>query len=195
MIGAILAGGLGSRFHGSSKPAALLGGRPLIAWPIAALGGVCSSVVVVCKADTDLPPLPGGVERWEEPDEPRHPAAGMVAALERARAPVLVCAADMPFVTEPVCRRLLEHAATTPDAPAVVARAQGRMEPLLCLLRPGALEPLREALAGEAMRASMQRLGAVAVDVPSRATASVNTPEQLAAAQVTVGAPDPTGGG
>lgn len=187
MVGAVLAGGLGSRFGGASKPGALLGGRPLIAWPLEALGGVCSTMVVVCKSDTELPPLAPGVERWDEPGEPRHPATGMVAALERAGGPVLVCAADMPFVTESVCRLLIEHAGTAPGAPAVVAQAGGRLEPLLGLLRPHALEPLRKALAGESMRDAMRRLGAVAVDIPLRAATSVNTPAQLEAAEVTLG--------
>lgn len=187
MLGAVLAGGLGARFRGSSKPAAVLGGRPLIAWPLEALRGVCSSVVVVCKADSRLPPLAPGVERWEEPDEPRHPATGMVAALERARAPVLVCAADMPFVTSSACRRILERAGAMPDAPAVVASAGGRIEPLFCLLRPHALEPLRQAARGEALSACMERLGAREVHLPAEVTGSVNTPEELAAAQVTLG--------
>ena len=37
------------------------------------MGEVCARVAVVCKRDTALPPLPDGVERWDEPDEPRHP--------------------------------------------------------------------------------------------------------------------------
>lgn len=179
----MLAGGEGRRFRGASKPGALLGGRALIAWPIEALEGVCASVAVVCKAGTPLPALPPGVDRWSEPDEPRHPATGMVAALNRARGPVLVCAADMPFVTGAACRLLLEQAGATPQAPAVVARAGSRLEPLLCLLRPEALEPLRHADTDEALATTLERLGAVAVDVPPAATISVNTPEELAGAQ------------
>ena len=48
---------------GSSKPAAPLAGRPLIAYPAAALGEVCERVAVVCTPSTELPELPG-VERW-----------------------------------------------------------------------------------------------------------------------------------
>ena len=49
---------------GVSKPAAMLAGRPLIAYPIAALWEVCDRVAVACKRHTELPPLPSAVERW-----------------------------------------------------------------------------------------------------------------------------------
>src|SRR5204863_5365857 len=82
LIGVVLAGGLGTRL-GEPKPAALLAGRPLISYPLDALRAVCERVVVACKRETELPPF-AGVERWDEPDDPRHPIAGIVHALERA---------------------------------------------------------------------------------------------------------------
>lgn len=183
----VLAGGLGRRFGETSKTAVLLAGKPLIAWPLEVLASVCPAVVVVCKACSRLPALAVGVERWDEPECPRHPATGMVTALERAPGPVLICAADMPFVTGQACNRLLERAAQAPGAPAIVARSEGRLEPLLCVLGQLALEPLRaQAGSGEALTAMMERLGAVTVDMPPQVTASVNTPEQLAAAAVTL---------
>ena len=59
MIGAVLAGGRGSRFGRASKPAALLAGRPLASYPVDALGAVCDRVAVVCKRGTELPDLNG----------------------------------------------------------------------------------------------------------------------------------------
>ena len=106
-------------------------------------------MAVVCKADTALPPLPDGVERWDEPDEPRHPLTGIIHALERAQtAPVLVCAADMPFVTPETLRAL---AASRRTRPAVVATNDGTLTPVLALYRPAALRALREAGEGEAL--------------------------------------------
>ena len=138
-IGAVLAGGRATRL-GGDKARAQLAGRPLIAWPLAALAEALDEVVVVAKRDTPLPPLPG-VEVWIEPDRPSHPRVGIVTALERAggRA-VVVCAADMPLVTP----ALVSHLAEQPGS-AVVFRAGGRLQPLLARYDPAVLEALRGA--------------------------------------------------
>src|SRR3954465_1942992 len=125
LVGVVLAGGLGRRL-GAAKAPALLAGKPLVAYPVEVLASVCERVVVVAKADTELPPL--DVERWDEPDAPRHPVAGLVHALERARTPILACAADMPFVTPEVLRRIGDGLQA--GVPAAVAFSEDRLEPL-----------------------------------------------------------------
>ncbi|MFL5781281.1 MAG: molybdenum cofactor guanylyltransferase, partial [Thermoleophilaceae bacterium] len=142
MVGAILAGGAGRRI-GGHKAARLLGDRPLAAYPATALAEVCERVALVCKPGTAVP----GGWRWElwdgEPEEPRHPAAGIAYALERAGEPVLVCAADMPFVTADECRRLT--AAFDQGSVAAVATADSRLQPVLGVYSQDAVRPLREA--------------------------------------------------
>jgi molybdenum cofactor guanylyltransferase len=177
VIGAVLAGGAGSRLGAASKAMAPLAGRPLIAYPLDAMGEVCAAVAVVCKRDTALPPLPDGVERWDEPDEPRHPLTGIIHALERAQTDVLVCAADMPFVTGDALRLLL---AVREEGAAVVATNEGTLTPVLALYHPSALPQLREATEGEALKRTVERLNPATVEL-SEAT-SVNTPEDLRAA-------------
>jgi len=179
VIGVLLAGGSGSRLGTASKPAVSLGGRPLAAYPAEALAGVCDRVVVVCKRDTLLPELPG-VERWDEPDEPHHPLTGIVHALERAEGPVLVCAADMPFVTADACRTLLQAVGT---AAAVVATAEGMLQPTFGLYAPAALDVLHRALADAPLTSTVEALGPVRVALPPAIVRSVNTPEDLAAAE------------
>jgi molybdenum cofactor guanylyltransferase len=181
VIGAVLAGGAGSRLGRASKPAALLAGLPLIAYPLAALGGVCERLAVVCKPDSELPDLPVGVERWDEPAEPRHPLTGIVQALERARGPVLVCAADMPFVTADACRTLVD--AGGGGGAAVIAVSEGVLQPVLGLYAPGALETLRAAPPDAALTASVEALDPIRVALPPALVRSVNTPEELAAAE------------
>ena len=106
-IGAVLAGGRARRL-GGDKALLEVAGRPLVAWPLAALAAALAEVVVVAKRDTPLPEL-GDVEVWHEPDQPHHPRAGIAHALERAAGrPVLVCAADMPLVTPELVLRALE---------------------------------------------------------------------------------------
>jgi molybdopterin-guanine dinucleotide biosynthesis protein A len=182
VIGALLAGGSGSRLGRASKPAAPLAGTALAAYPARALAEVCDRVAVVCKRDTELPPLPG-TERWDEPDEPRHPLTGIVHALERAEGPVLVCAADMPFVTSDALRTLLQAAGSGGHAPAVVAVADGVMQPVLGLYAPAALDILRAAPADAPLTETVESLDPTRVALPPTLVRSVDTPEDLAEAE------------
>ena len=181
LTGAVLAGGRGSRL-GGNKPSAMLAGRPLISYPLHALSEACVRVAVVCKQATALPTLPPGVERWEEPDEPRHPAAGVAHALERAGDSVLVCAADMPFVTPNACRRLAAAAAAAPEAPAVVAEAAGWPQPTFAVYRPTAL-PALHACGDAQLTRVVEALAPSLVALPPRSMRSVDTPDALAAAE------------
>jgi molybdopterin-guanine dinucleotide biosynthesis protein A len=177
LIGAVLAGGLGRRL-GAPKATASLGGRPLISYPLDALGEVCERVVVVAKRDSQLPP---DAERWDEPDDPRHPIAGITHALERAGGPILVCAADMPFVSRDVLGLLA--AELRPGIKAAVAFCEGRLEPLLAAYAPEALEVLAEAPPDEPLRRTVESLMPVLADVPPEVVFNVNTPNDLAAAE------------
>ena len=154
-IGVILAGGSGRRI-GGSKATVQLAGTPLIAYPLRAMRDALGDVAIVAKTDTQLPSLPG-VTVWIEPDEPRHPLVGIMQALALAdRRPVVVCAADLPFVTGEL---IAELAGADPGrAPAVLAASEGNSQPLLGCYQPGALEllertgsapdrPLRECIA------------------------------------------------
>jgi molybdopterin-guanine dinucleotide biosynthesis protein A len=173
MVGAILAGGLGTRM-GGAKATRVLAGRPLASYPAAALAAVCDRVAIVAKRDTELPRLEG-VELWIEPDEPRHPLTGLIHALERAGGPVLVCAVDMPFVTEDACRGLI--------AAAGVAVADGRLQPLFGVYAPPALAVLRGAPRDAPLTRTVEALGPALVEVPAGVVLSVDTPEALALAE------------
>lgn len=187
-IGVVLAGGAGRRI-GGDKAAVALHGRPLVAYPLRAMQAVLAEVVVVAKADSELPPLPG-VPVWTEPAEPRHPLVGIVHALERATPPpglgeparaVLVCAGDLPFA-DPEVLELVAHADAR-GAPAVVPRAGGRVQPLLARYEPAALAPLAAALARRpvpSLTAAVDALGPRVLDVDDeRSFFNVNAPEDL----------------
>ena len=112
-----------------------------------------------------------------------HPLLGIVTALERA-APraVVAVACDMPFVAPELLARLAR-------GPEAVVRAGGRLEPFPARHEAAALPALRAALArGDSLRSVLggpELAGAelAALGDPERLTASVNTPEQLAAAR------------
>jgi molybdenum cofactor guanylyltransferase len=173
--GAILAGGAGKRLGGVSKAMLELDGRPLAVHVGEVLVQVSRPVAFVCKPDTELPPITG-VERWDEPAEPRHPLTGIVHALERAGGPVLVCAVDMPWVTADACRSLLDAA---PGAPAAVAVGEGEICPVFGVYAPEALATLRAAPAAAPLRETVQALDPSRVALPPAVLRSVNTPADL----------------
>jgi len=166
VIAAVLAGGR-SRRMGRAKAGVALGGRPLIAYPLAAAAGAGLDPVVVAKAGSELPPL--DVPVWEEPAEPSHPLTGLICALERAGGPVVALACDMPFVSAGLIARL--------------AAAEGTVtagQPFPGRYEPAALPALRAAL--ERQAAVKDALAPVVLDAEPAELVGVNTPEELAAA-------------
>jgi molybdopterin-guanine dinucleotide biosynthesis protein A len=122
-----------------------------------------------------------GLERWDEPDDPQHPIAGIQHALERAGAPILVCAADMPFVDPDVLQLIAGE--LRPGLKAAAAFCDGRLEPLLAAYAPEALEVLAEATPDEPLRRTVETLMPVLVDVEPDVVFNVNTPADLEEAE------------
>jgi molybdopterin-guanine dinucleotide biosynthesis protein A len=189
-MGAVLAGGAGRRI-GGGKAGVQLGGRPLIHYPLAAMRQVVRDVTIVAKPDTRLPSpdVLGDVRVLYEPPAPRHPLVGIVHALQTARGrAVLVCAADMPFVT---AAALAELAWSDPcGAPAVIATGVGGAQPLLGCYRPEAA-PLLAAAAREAtapLRRAVAAIGPrlVALSGDEDLLFNVNSPEDLLRAEAIV---------
>jgi molybdopterin-guanine dinucleotide biosynthesis protein A len=169
-IGAIMAGGAGLRI-GGQKATVELDGKPLICYPLEAVAQVVSRVAILAKAGTKLPSV-SGVAVWIEPESPRHPVVGITQALALAGGrPVLVCAGDLPFVTPELIRRLVR---TNPgSSPAVVACAEGRMQPLLGCYQPRALD-----LLAAAARAASGRLMEIVAGIDP-VLLEVDDPEEL----------------
>jgi molybdenum cofactor guanylyltransferase len=163
---------------GGAKASRWLAGRPLAAYPAAALADVCERVAIVGKPGQELPELEG-VERWDEPAMPRHPLTGIVYALERAEEAVLVCAADMPFVTPEACRTLMAAGGT---AAAAVAVAGGVLQPVLAVYGPAALPTLRAAEPDAPLTRTVEALEPARVALPPPLVRGIDTLEELAAA-------------
>jgi len=168
---------------------ALLGGRPLIERPLEAARDGGLEAIVITKRSTPLPPLREQVHY--EPDVPRHPLCGVIAALElaAARSPapaVLLLACDMPFLTSPLLQWLADL-----DGVAM-AEVGGRPQPLLTRCSPEQLPVLRAALDGQRpLRATMSTLAPRIVDEselsrfgdPERLCFNINSPEDLQMAE------------
>ncbi|MDQ6779295.1 MAG: NTP transferase domain-containing protein [Actinomycetota bacterium] len=181
-IGVILAGGRGRRL-GGAKAQVELRGRPLICYPLRALREALAEVVIVAKADTRLPRGLGDVAVSVEPADPRHPLTGIVHALGLgAGRAVLVCAADMPFVSPALVTRI---AGTDPaGAPAVVPICGGELQPLLALYLPAAAAAFDDdaAEAGRPLRRVVAAIGPRLLEIEDgyrRAFFNINTREDL----------------
>jgi molybdopterin-guanine dinucleotide biosynthesis protein A len=163
---------------GGSKASVELCGRPLISYPVTALRLAVTDVVIVAKADTELPTLPG-VSVWIEPQLPRHPLVGILEALGLAEGrPVLVCAADLPFVTAELLRRI---ATTDPvGAPAVIASSAGATQPLLGCYQPRAIHLLGSAPPAAPLRETLEAIGPQLFEVEDpELLFNVNSPDDL----------------
>lgn len=141
-LGVVLAGGVGSRM-GGAKVCADLYGQPLIAYPLAAIEEAGLEAIVCAKPGDQLPPLDAPVLR--EPEQPRHPLCGIVAALRAGEGrPVVAIACDLPFVSAGLIRLLAE----APE-PLVVPSLEGCPQPLLARYEPSLLPELEAALERE----------------------------------------------
>ena len=174
LIGALLAGGTGSRL-GGDKAVADLNGRPLAAYALDALRLHTDRQVFVARADTVLPDL--GIETWVEPDSIRHPLTGIVHALRHARGPVVVLAADMPLITGEIMRAIALEPGTH------IALAGGKMQPLCARYEPGALAALADFGDGDRLTRKVLALDPEIVEFEDgESFLNVNTPADLAEA-------------
>jgi molybdopterin-guanine dinucleotide biosynthesis protein A len=186
-VGVVLAGGAASRM-GGDKASLPLAGRPLISYPLDALRAALGKVAVVAKPDTVLPLLDLAPPVWLEPDEPRHPLTGIVEALRRADGrPVVVLACDLPLVSAELVREL---AGTPSAAPALVARAEGRIQPLCARYEPEALGLLEGFEPAARLIDTVQALGPLTLEVEPDILRNVNAPGDLAAVQALLGEGD-----
>ena len=185
--GLVIAGGASSRF-GADKALALLRGRPLLGWSLAALDVVCAEVAVSARLGGPLWTTAVSSGRRAVADDPAHPhgplaglVAGMAWARESGRATLLSLPVDMPLITPDILRRLLEAAS---GSPAAFAISPGGPHPLCAAWNTDLAAPLRARLdAGDhpSVRGWLREVGAAEVafddDAPFR---NVNTRPDLA---------------
>jgi molybdenum cofactor guanylyltransferase len=181
-VGVILAGGEASRMGGRAKGLASVGGIRIIDRVATALRSVVGDLLIVsARPDADAW-IPGvRVVRDERPG--LGPLGGIVTALRATHGDVLAVGWDMPFLSPRLLAPLLRG---MPDAPIVLWRCGGVLQPLCGLYRAHALPALDAALAsGE------RRLGRIALALDAEqltaddptAFLNVNTPPDLARAE------------
>ncbi len=143
MPAAVLAGGA-SRRMGRPKAALPYGAGTLAEFQTGRLADMFEEVLIVTKEVPDYPAGPGRVllDRNAE-----HAAMhGLLRALEEARDRVFILAVDLPAVPPALIRAIATKAAAS-EAPALVPRADGRLQPLAAVWRRGVLDVARRRVA------------------------------------------------
>lgn len=152
----VLAGGSARRLGGRDKPGELVGGVTLLERVLAGVPDAGRRIVVGPIRPVTRPVV------WVREEPPGGgPVAGLAAGVAQVTAPLLVLlAADLPFVTATVVRRLI--AAVTADG-VLITDADGRDQPLLSAWRTDALQAAVDELPAPAGRPLRQLLGGLAV--------------------------------
>jgi molybdopterin-guanine dinucleotide biosynthesis protein A len=187
MPAAVLAGGASKRM-GRPKAELPYGAGTLLEFQTGRLALLFEEVLVVVK---ELPARAAGAGRVVLDRTPEHAAIhGLVRALEEVPDRVFVLAVDLPGMTTALARAVAERSLAT-DAPAVVPRAAGRLQPLAAVWRRGALPAARRRIAaGElSLHGLAEDVGAdvfeeadwKALDPSGSAFANLNTLEEYAA--------------
>lgn len=166
ILGAVLAGGLSSRF-GSDKALAEIKGHTLLALAVDALSGWCDHVVVVGRETAPAPTLPD----WPAPG--MGPLAGLAGALHAAAdggyEAVLSCGVDSPGLPDNLPRLL---------APAPACLAAQPVIGLWPVSAASVCEAILESTAKHSMLAFAEAIGARRVDLAA-SPININSPSDL----------------
>jgi molybdenum cofactor guanylyltransferase len=190
IVGAVLAGGAGSRM-GGQKANQLLGGKALINWVVGALEG-CSRIAVV--GDPKAADQINAVTLTDPVGAPNGPLAGVLSALIWAKSLgavfLVTVPCDTPFLPSDCAQRLVS-AANFNSMSVACARSEAGLEPLVAAWRVDTVLPiLDEALRvgrHPAVYALMGKLNAAFVDLTAHETTNVNTFASLHQAQAWLG--------
>jgi molybdopterin-guanine dinucleotide biosynthesis protein A len=175
--GIVLAGGAARRLSGVDKPALLLGGKPLLARAIEALGEA-SPIVVVGPQREGFP----GVEWTREAEPGSGPVAALAAGLDAlgpsAGAVVVVLAADLAGVRKSTVDKVVSAIGHADGA--LLVDASGHRQWLIGAWRVDALrQALPERVGGASLRGMLGGLTIVEVQAEDGESLDIDTPEDL----------------
>ena len=182
ITGLVLAGGRARRMGGRDKGLLRAGGETLAARALRRLRPQVRTLLLNANRNLDAYAALGvALCPDSDPQAFGGPLAGIAAGLEACATPwLLVVPCDCPRLPTDLAARL---AAAVGDAPAAIARAGGRRQPVCCLLHVRLRDALRAFLAagGAKVDAFTDAVGAVEVDfADADAFVNVNTPHELA---------------
>jgi len=142
LAAAILAGGRATRMGGVAKAFLVVDGARVIDRQLEVLRALTPEILIVANEPAPYAAL--GLPIVADETAGQGPLAGILAALEAARAPrVLVVACDMPYLEREPLARLI---AAAPEADVVAAESD-RAEPLCACYRRACAAVIRRRLA------------------------------------------------
>jgi molybdopterin-guanine dinucleotide biosynthesis protein A len=146
LAAAILAGGQASRMGGRAKSFLVVDGARVIDRQLAVLRTIASELILV--ANDPAPYAEFGLPIVADEQAGQGPLAGILAALEAARAPrVLVVACDMPYLDAASLARLVPAPGSADEDADVTVACGERLEPLCACYARTCVPVLRRRLA------------------------------------------------
>lgn len=148
---AILAGGLARRMDGADKCRLRIGGQPIITRQISILEQVAEPVIVVGGDPSRFVDL--GVRAVPDVIPGGGALAGIYSAVVASGQPrTLVVACDMPFLSVPFLRRLIQGSSFAADV--VMPRTREGLQPLCAVYAARCADVLRQRLERGLLRAA-----------------------------------------
>jgi molybdopterin-guanine dinucleotide biosynthesis protein A len=178
MRGAVLAGGLATRFAGEPKGLQRVGGRRILDRVVETLAAATGTAPILVSSAA-------GASGWR-PDLQVVPDAfpsggtltGLYSALNAAGGDVLVLGWDMPFIPVGLLKALMDGSLSH-DAFLPESGGPRGVEPLCAVYRPACLEPMRQSLeAGDQRAVAFHHAVRVGI-LPREAVATFGPPEHL----------------
>lgn len=168
ILGAVLAGGMSTRF-GSDKALAELGGTSLLARAVASLAAMCDAVVIAGRDS----PLATSIPDWPRPG--MGPLGGVAAALRHAQDngfdSVVTCGVDCGGLQKTLLQDLSPPSAHLENQPVIGHWNSNTAQAAMAIL---------QSEGRHSMLAFAQTVGSRAV-ASVHAPANINTPADLAA--------------
>jgi molybdenum cofactor guanylyltransferase len=174
----ILAGGLAARMGGADKPALEVGGRPMVVSVASAAvaAGTARLILVGPRRDGLVDQLlesvgadaPGGLVWRRESPPSSGPLAALRCGIAAASSPWLaLLAADLPFLTGPWIRELLDRCTSAGRAGAAFADDDGRPQWLAGCWETGLVATALAGYTGPSLRGLLAPLNPVLVTAAS----------------------------
>ena len=188
LYGLVLAGGSSTRMR-RDKAALTIHGRTQLAWGHDLLARHCERTFISVRPDQRDEGVRARFPQIVDLHEGIGPIAGIAAAqATHPQAAWLVLACDLPFVDDDLLARLVAARGAGQPITAYRSTSDGLPEPLCAIFEPASAELVREAIATgrNCPRKLVIASGVPLLEQSSPRLGNVNTPEDLAAAELTL---------